>query len=322
MLACVPRARLGVALLLAGAAVVASAPSPAGAATATPPPLDLLAVVGTNSHLYVRFSTDPGWSDLGGRLTDTPALAAGEDDAYLLGTGGDGAPYVRGFGADQGWRRLGPDGARCAGLSTAVNGATLSVACRGPNGKLYTGTTTLVPGEVPHVSRFTSRGGDLLYGSLTTVLPDGSFGYLVVGTNHAVYATTSTTTGFERVTGAPRCYGSLSADDVSGAGPACRAQDGSVTVTANDPADADGLVTLPGKTVGRPGVAVDEDGTSRYYVVGEDTRLSTGGEPADGTITPPQLGPSGKALYGVVAASLTEPAAASVRQQARAALTR
>ena len=291
-------------------------PDSVGPRPTTPP--DLLAVTGEDHGLYVQIGGDGNWMDLGGSLRSAPVMAFGWGDLYFVAAGRDSVPYIRSF--EQGWRRLGPAGVACADPAVTTDEDTLSVACRGADGHLLIGKAAIPERGLPHVTRFTDRGGDLRYGGLAGIEQDGSAYYEGVGRDHVVYAT-SDKGGLTPASETLRCYGSVSQDALGEGGAACRAQDATLQVSANDAADADGFTTLRGSTVGRPGVAVDDDGTSRYYVLGTGGRIYRAGQAAGGALTGfTRIG--GRGLYGLTAASLAPSMAASAAQGALRSLHR
>jgi len=296
---------LSAAPLAAAAGPAAAAPLPGTALLATldpvPASVDVIALVGTNRRLYTGLVGQGSLVDLGGELHGTPLLVAGEQASYVVGLGKGDVPYVRSF--QRAWRRLAPAGITCQGPSAAVSGATLTVSCRGSNGHLWSGSTQLAGDALPYVATWTDRGGSVPYGTVAGVDAAGVVSYEVVGTDHASYRKTGSKS-FTRVAGAPLCFGPLSQDDISGGGRACAAQDGALQVSSNDPADADGIATVRGRVVGRPGVARDVDGSSRYYVVGTDARLYVADQPAGGTLRAFRSVPSRASLFGLSAASL------------------
>ena len=296
------------AVLALAAVPLTGAVEPAGAAplatldTAPAAPVDVVALVGTDRRLYVGLAGAKSYRDLGGSSYDAPLLIAGEQSSWFVGIGRGDVPYVRGF--TRGWARLAPAGVTCRQPSAAVDGATLTVGCRGGNGHLWTGRTTVSGDALPYISRWVDRGGRVVLGAVAGVPRDGVFRYEVVGSDHVSTRTSTDRSGFAPVTGAPLCYGPLSQDDISGSGRACAKKGGTLVVSANDPADANGLASVPMTAVGRPGVARDEDGATRYYALDAAGALWTAGQSAGGIVSAARPVPARQALYGVSAASL------------------
>ena len=307
------RASSAVLTLTATLAATLAIPSSAGAeappqhTAATVERSDFVAVTGTNRRLYHADVPGDGFTDGGGRLLGAPAMARYGKEVYFVAVGTDRNVYVRTSNIT--WRVLGPTGTDCSGVSIDIRRSTgaMAVACRGANGKLYVGRTTVTPGQLPpRIQSFRSLGGAVLFGTLTGVT-SSDFYFDVVGTDHLVYRWTSGT-GFRRLSTSLRCYGPLGSDSFSNAGLACRARDGALTVVPDD-SNYSAFATIVGKVVGRPGVAVDEDGTARYYVLGTDDKIYVAGSSRDGTIRGFRRGPAGSGLYGLAAASTTGPIA-------------
>ena len=298
----------GCALLALAVAPLATAVGPADAAplatldTTPATSIDVVALVGTDRHLYVGLAGQDDYRDLGGASYEAPLLIAGEQSSWFLRIGRNSVPYVRSF--ERGWARLAPDGVTCTKPSAAVDGDTLTVGCRGANGHLWTGRTTVVGDALPYLDRWVDRGGQVVHGGVAGVPRDGVFRYEVVGGDHVSYRKTTGQPGFAAVTGAPPCYGPLTQDDISGGGRACAKRDGTLVVSANDPADANGLASVALTAAGRPGLARDEDGTTRYYALDGAGALWTAGQSATGVVSRPRTVAAPTAMYGVSAASL------------------
>ena len=297
------------AAITAGATSASAAPSftrqtpqtaAAVTAAAAVAPVDVLALVGTNTKLYVKTTDQVGYDNLGGSLIDAPGLAVG-DQPYFVGIGANNNVYVRTY--DQGWAPLGPKGTNCSGASVAIAGNTMAVACRGSNGRLYVGKAVAdatTSGRLPRITSFQNRGGQLLFGATVGVNKD-AFYYDVIGTNHLVYEATDTS-GLRLVTGSPRCSSSLAIDVVTGGGVACRSEDGALLVLSNA---TDQFIKIPGAIVGRPAVSVDDDGTSRYYALGTNRKIYTASQSPTGVVTGFRNAPAGSGLFGLVSGSLT-----------------
>lgn len=295
------------AAITAGATSASAAPSflrqtpqTAAAVTAAVTPVDVLAVVGTNTQLYVKTTDQVGYDNLGGALIDAPGLAVG-DQPYFVGIGTNNNVYVRTY--DQGWAPLGPKGTNCSGASVAIVGNAMAVACRGSNGRLYVGKAVAdatTSGRLPRITSFQNRGGQLLFGATVGVNKD-AFYYDVIGTNRLVYEATDTS-GLRPVAGSPTCNSSLAIDAVTGGGVACRAEDGALLVLSNATGQ---FVKIPGAIVGRPAVSVDDNGTSRYYALGTNRKIYTASQSPTGVITGFRNAPAGSGLFGLVSGSLT-----------------
>ena len=216
-------------------------------------------------------------------------------DTWFLGAGTDGSVWIR--TERLGFRRLTPRGTVCQAVSGAVAGRVLRIACRSGSGRrLLTGKAQLSPGALPDpITRLSDRGGQLLAGTGPAVsVSAGAAQYTFVGADHAVYRWTDAA-GTTRFGGAPTCYGSPVVD-AGGRVLACADSAARLQVLR---AGSTGYLTLPGVVRGRPGVAVDRSGATRYYVVGKDggsarpPRVPTGRSP--GTRCPGESGPRRRA---------------------------
>jgi len=255
---------------------------------------DLLAVTGRDAQLHSTTDVRRPLLPQGGRLVGGPALAVAGSEVYTVGVGADRALYVR--SRTRGWRRLGPAGTRCTGPSVAISGRTMAVACRGADGHLRVGKAVLPAAGLPAIARFKDRGGALLHGPVASQR-DGVFTYEVVGTDHAVWST-GDSGGWRELAGGLRCYGPPGTDSLDGNGLACRSRSGSlqlVLARGNEPVDVGGQV------VGRPGLAVDVDGTTRSYVLGTDGRTHVAWTSPARTSSAWRTVPGGEGRYGVSA---------------------
>ena len=301
---------LGCLGLSAPSALAGPAAKPAAAPTIKRS--DLIALTGTNKHLYVRNTAhESGFRNLGGTSIDAPAYALdSHGKAYYVVVGSNHNLYVR--TDNLGFKRLGPASTNCKGVSVAISGNTLAVACQGAGSHLYAGKATLTT-HLPTVAHFKNLGGTLLYG--TTVLgdedpdgdPDASFGYVVVGTTHGIYLRDDSD-GFFRLPLPVLCYGPLGTDSINAEPLACADSKGGLQVYKNDDSEnsdgSDAFVTIPGKVVGRPGASTDEDGVTRYYVLDKDAKILTATQDAAGHVSAAfTAGPAGFGQFGIAAGS-------------------
>lgn len=218
---------------------------------------DQVAVRGTNLQLYVR-STDSAYTSLGGSLKDAPAVVSTDAGTWFVALGQDDHVYVR--TATLGWKRMSPAGTQCIAPSAAASGSTLAVACKGTNGRLYSGKATLTAGQLPTLGRWTDLGGSLKFGPAVSA-DSGTFRYFAVGMNGRLYQRTDAS-GFGLA--GPACSGAPAAD-ASGQLTACADASGRLQVVRGGLVVA--VLSGPAAVLGRPAVAVDSDGTARFYTV-------------------------------------------------------
>jgi hypothetical protein len=296
---------------------------PAGTDTATPEPsspteeLNGFAVNGTNHHLFARLSDQSTYNDLGGILTDAPAVAVDPDTGHIYSVvrgrsvNGNNV-YIR--SDSQGFAAFVTGPADCREPAAVIADGVLSVACRGSNNRLYVARATLPDSGLPHVTGFTDYGGVLLYGPsvIATGDPNEKFEYDVVGTNHRVFFR-SDLQPFGSA-GAPlACYGTLTTDnEFAGFSAVCPGSDRALQYQLfTDQTGDDGWFgTVPGVVVGRPAAVVNGDGTADAYVTGTDKRVYLALFGSDGTITTSfhAIGGAGTGM-GAVALSSASPLA-------------
>lgn len=303
------------------AAVVAVAPivtaaGPAAAVSYDGNRRDVVAVVGTDQQLWVRY-TDGGWSPLGGRLVETPTVVAlppasqqpHDPPLWFFGTGGDGNVWVRSL--SKGWQPFGPTGTRCSGISAARSLDTVAVGCRGGDGALYVAKVPAVDGALPSVGGWGRRGGQL--GGGVAVVDDHTsytgphFTYATVGTDHRPWYS-SDSVGWAAMTENPGnrdlCGGVLSSSPDNYRAFACKDYYSAGLKTFHPASGRFGYVIAPSQVTGRPGVSTDPDDVARYYVVGGDGTVWLCTQAPGGTTSGfGRFG--GSALYGVAVASLT-----------------
>ena len=71
-------------------------------------------------------------------------------------------------------------------------------------------------------------------------------------------------------------------------------------------ARGDEPVDVGGQVVGRPGLAVEVDGTTRSYALGTDGRISVAWTSPARISTPWRRGPTGRGRYGVSAGHIAK----------------
>jgi hypothetical protein len=293
-----------VAVAAALLAVPAAATSSAALAATAPVRTDVVAVTGTDGQLWVRDTAGMPWTPFGGRLVDAPTFVWGYYDDYFIGQGADGNVWIRTWEDD--WRPLGPRGTRCAGSSAVVSWKTLAVVCIGGDGALWVGKVSEKQDVVPRISGWSRLGGDLQHGvSVMDVgTEDGevSFVYVGIGGDDRPWWR-SDTTGWLQLSTA-RCAAPMAAS-AYGDALACRgtAYDGRLR-TFHYVSGRENVYASSGSVLGRPGVAVDPDGVTRYYFIGADGTLYRVTQRADGTLRDP-IRFGGKGIGGVSVFSTT-----------------
>ncbi len=137
--------------LMAGAGIVATAPVAAAA------DITVVAVAGTDGHAWIRRSTDPSWTNLGGQISGAPSVVTASNGVvYLAALSPNNLLYMRTL--NTGWRRLSNHGV-CGNPSIAVSESTLHVACRSTaDDSLHFGSAPL---SAPFVTNWRSAGGVL-----------------------------------------------------------------------------------------------------------------------------------------------------------------
>ncbi|HVM26254.1 MAG TPA: hypothetical protein VM433_01095 [Mycobacteriales bacterium] len=275
-------------LLIASAAVAAVTASLTPGATAAErdviasadKPVHVVAVTGPDDRLWVRYTNQPSWFNLGGALVDAPAVARGYRADYFVGVGADGNVWIRSL--TRGWQPLAPANTRCAGASAVVSGNQLGVACRGGDGALWAGFATLPNNDtLPYVKGFASRGGSFRHGVSISDIADSTaarFIYSGVGLDNRPYSRTdngSWTSGTSAT-----CSASFATSEFYEVG-ACR--DTRSEGMLSFPIGQGGTVRpVNGRTIGRPGVAVLVDGEARIYALGLDGSIWVARHPAGG----------------------------------------
>ncbi|HVM26581.1 MAG TPA: choice-of-anchor D domain-containing protein, partial [Mycobacteriales bacterium] len=277
----------GVPALYGSIALRAASPAqpvPGGTAPPAPKRVDIVTVTGTDGQLWVRDTDRLGWRPYGGRLVGAPAFAWGYYDDYFIGVGADENVWIRSW--DQPWRPLGPRGTRCSGASAAVSHTTLAVACRGADGAVWVGKTTTADGRLPQLSRWQSYGGRTKHGVSVADVSEAegvaAFVYLGVGLDDRPWYRTDSP-GWAQLSRSA-CGDTLATSTYFNA-VACRNLGDERLKTFHGPSGTDGAL-VDGRVVGRPGVSVDPDGLTRYYVLGVDRSIWVATQQADGRLGP------------------------------------
>ena len=304
------RAITATACFAAAVAVVA----PTSAASAADPdlrasvanPVHVVAVTGTDNGLWVKYTDEANFRNLGGILTDAPAVALGYEADYFVGVGGDRSLWVRTL--DRGWQRLGQANARCAGVSAVVSADLFVVACRGDDNAGWVAWGQVPSGDgIPTIGNFVRLGGVLKHGlsvidaaDYSNDNPRANAIYIGVGTDNRPY--------FNPGGGRPwqladntTCGGTLTFSEFGDVG-ACRNLSTDAMKTFHFNRED---YPMTGRVQGRTGVAVDlEDGDTRHYALGIDGNIYVARQAPDGTLGGFRLfGGSGK--FGISAASFS-----------------
>lgn len=231
----------------------------AAPATAQPTDLDVVAVAGSDEKLWVYDSHDRAWSDLGGVLTGTPAIATGNHDLYFFAVGTDNNVWVRTYERD--WARYGLAGTNCVGVSAVVSGPMLAVSCRGSDGAAWVTQSREPRSGLPRAGTWRSLGGVVQYGvsvgDASTTASAAQFLYAAVGSDNSIWADEGA--GWGQIGG--QCTGAASLSEFAEA-LGCRGADGALWVLE------DRWRSFGGQIVDKPGVTVHENGVVRAYVTG------------------------------------------------------
>lgn len=302
-------------LVTAGAALVltVSVAWPAHAsATATPAStasatsgVDTVAVTGTDGGLWIRATDQNGWRNLGGQLTDVPAILKAPGVDYFFGVGTDGNVWVRTLAAR--WAPYGPGGTRCDGVSAALSGSTIAVACRGTDGALWVDKAALPSGgALPTGGGFTSLGGALEHEPSVVLdhmdAPQGPplFVYFGVGLDDDVYSRSDDGgwTALGGPVGGPVGYGATQKESY-----AYQVKGAWQLFTWTTPAPFDQRAqVLPAVMLGKPAVTDAAGGSvAHFYVIGSDGAVWTASRDGSGAPATPFTRFGGQALYGVAA---------------------
>jgi hypothetical protein len=257
----------------AGASPAAAADSVAGAAPVAvemADRTDLLAVTGTDGQAWTARTGGSGWTPRGGRLLGVPALASGLVDTYVIGLGTDHNVWIRGTARD--WQPLGPPGTWCDGPSAVAEAGVLAVACRGADGALWVGKTPLPKQDtgLPRLTRWEGKGGALRGG--VAVSGNGGedpveFLYSVVGTDGHPWVLAD---GYAwHRSNDLICGGDVGASAVAEFS-ACRDPKTQELWVWSIRGVTPSAYSGEGRVLGRPGVSVDPDLVTRFFVLGTD----------------------------------------------------
>jgi hypothetical protein len=262
-------ARVGLALACLAAPL--AAPS---TATAAPGAVIAVAVTGTDNGLWVKYTNQPSWFNLGGHLADAPAVVRQGSTDYFLAQGGDGNVWVRTL--KQGWRPMAPANTRCAGIAAAASPTEIAVACRGTDGALWVGKAPTPSGGLPYVGGFRSLGGGLRHGVGVAYnsnphdqIPRG-FLYSGVGNDDRAYVRNDRVGWKALGYRDDWCSGTFSLANQGQDGACARRQDGQLLHFYVDHGFA---VEEGGQVRGRIGVTMDSDEDTRFFALGADGRI-------------------------------------------------
>lgn len=160
---------------------------PTGKTAVLEPPETVIAVAGaTTARLYAKTSTEANFRDLGGVLTDAPAVAywISGGRTYYVVKGTSNALYVRTDTTP--FSMLVPSAVCRFAPAVAISGDELTVACIGTNYALYYGTATLRTSESgnPSIPRMVYQGGIGVRGPDIFYMPNDNVPNFVVVNIH------------------------------------------------------------------------------------------------------------------------------------------
>lgn len=119
----------------------------------------VVAVTGTNGHLYATSPGSTTFQNLGGSLIGPPAVTYANGRYFFVVRGTDNALYVRTF--TTGFTRLVSGSTYCIGPDVASDGSTLAVGCEGSNGALYAAEVAAPKSGNPVIASLSNEGGKL-----------------------------------------------------------------------------------------------------------------------------------------------------------------
>ncbi len=232
----------------------------------------VVAVTGTNGALYVKHTSAPGWTNLGGILIAAPAVAVVDaDTTHYVGIGSNRMLYQR--TDTTGWRRLTEIAYGCSEVTIVLgpDRTTVQGACTGPNAALYTFTFdgTVDRPVVQVLNKVTANGETIgrvsigFDGIMPCYLFTGAeyfYGNPDLGIHHRNQWILDWD-GLRRYYGQTRIVG-------IGVSPrrvyeAQQAEDGWLAVESND-----GFYEIPSRTLGSPVLVENPDGTAELFVTG------------------------------------------------------
>jgi hypothetical protein len=287
--------RLPVALTAVAALIAGHVTAASGAAAQQPAPSEvesLVAVTGSDQQLWLRWSQDPDWFPMAGRLIGAPALVYGPADIYMLGLGEDRNVWIRSF--ERNWRPFGPEGTHCEGVSAGRSGTTIVAVCRGADGALWQAGTALPlssGGSLPRATDasgtgWRSLGGQIKHGAAVgDWQPDDETQpvsrYVAVGLDDRIWTRTGGS-GWEPFS--ERRCGGVAAVSEHYRALACKALESDELRVWHLPSGT--FTDVGGVMSGRVGISVDPNGATRYYVLGQDASVWVTRMEPDGATNP------------------------------------
>jgi hypothetical protein len=233
----------------------------------------VIAVTGTNQAMYVRRDTEPGWTNLEGKLIAAPAVARTADGVvHYLGIGTNNRIYQR--TDTTGWRQLTTIAYQCAQITAAAapTGSTIVGGCTaGANKALYTFSfdgSQLQP-TVAVLTKMTPS--DTVFSpaqiAWTAATPATAYA-LFKGVGTSVGDTYRVDIGPATITA--QSHASVRGPAVSAAGHYQAYQKADNTIVVFTPSTH---YSLPGQSKGVPAIVEHGDGTADLYVTGTNGQL-------------------------------------------------
>lgn len=233
------------------AALLAGAPP----AYAVPPDIAVVGVEGTDGALWINncpAACNPSdWTSMGGHIIASPAIVAdGASSLLFIVTGMDHRLWVS---QQTGWSPLPSDclDNPAAILTGTTAPYTLTIACEGADGALWTASGQWQAKEAVSVSNFASLGGHLVAGPAIGVV-GGTLTYFIDGADGSVWTRTDAT-GWTPTTW--HCLGHPSASDNLFA---CEGTDHALWESTYGPSGWSSAVRVGGQIVQGPALARNE----------------------------------------------------------------
>ena len=285
--------RIAVAAVATVSAVTAAGIGSAPASAQVAGDIDVVAVVGYDDGLWVKYSNEANYRNLGGRLIETPSIVPGYDREYFVAVGGDGNVWVRSLARN--WQPMAPAHTRCSGASAVISVDKISVACRGTDGAMWFSESAAPTGDaLPFVSSFRSLGGFFKAGFGTSVAdaahydtpgPQALTSVVGIGGDSRPYKKHQS--GWFLFSTAV-CGATYSQSEYAEAG-VCK------VTTGPGPLHVDAVngrdYTTSGAVVGRSAITVGSDGGARIFGLGTDGQIWIAHQPFGGA-------PGGFSRYG------------------------
>lgn len=209
--------------------------------------------------------TVSSWAHLPGVVVDTPiALSTADGKNYTVARSSDNNVWIR--PADGHWAPVGRSQTNCRQPDAAINGSTLTVACVGPNKKLYTANATLTGSGTPTLGAWTSLDGVLATGVAITT-DNGTVSYTGVGKTSTGLYTRTASTAWTRT--GPDCTAQPTITTLNGnQATLCRDTYGALAISVNGTTTRKGVIA--GRVAATPANAAGD--TLAVTVQGQDGR--------------------------------------------------